>query len=110
ITLSKSGLSFSQTAINSLGRPEFVKLMVDKDDKLIAVQVVGQDDEDATPFFKKGRKNLVVRWNYVTLTTLLEELMGWDVSTQTYKIRGQTISKDDALLFDLNKADLVNRR
>ncbi|MGJ4011908.1 hypothetical protein ACLOEZ_04790 [Levilactobacillus brevis] len=110
ITFSKNGLSFSQTAINSLGRPRFVKLLVNSDEQQIAVQTVDESDKDAIPFYKDSRKNLVVRWNYSGLNSLLSQMMDWNAEENTYKVVGELHAEDNALLFELKDAEVTKRR
>lgn len=104
LTVSHAGVSFSQAAIIALGKPEFVKVMINSDTKQIAIQVTDFSDEARTLFLKKGKRNLAVRWNNSLLKEDLSNLMKWDLKNKTYKIEGKYISNDKLLLFDLNQA------
>ncbi|WP_251545319.1 hypothetical protein [Limosilactobacillus caecicola] len=104
LTISKNGLSFSQAAIFTLGKPEYVKVLISRQDKEIAIQITDESDADKTRFYRKRNKNFSVRWNSASLKSIISNLMAWDLSKHTYKINGKFISEDNLLLFDLKEA------
>lgn len=106
LTISHAGVSFSQAAIIALGKPEFVKVMINSETKQMAVQVTDSSDEARTIFLKKGKKNLAVRWNNSLLKETLSNLMKWDLKNKTYKVAGEYISSDKLLLFDLKRVKI----
>lgn len=107
ITVAKSGISFSQTAVNAIGRPRYVKLMIDDQEKMLAIQVVSEEDKNAIKFYKPNKKIIAVRWNFAELKNTLNTLMNWDTEIHTYRASGTYYLDDKALLFDLKKADVI---
>lgn len=104
LTIGKNGLAFSKTAVIRLDKPEFVVLLIDVKDHVLAVQPTEKENENATPFFKKGRKNIFVRWNYQDLIEQISELMSWNFKNTTYKVKGEYSSEDNLLVFKLDEA------
>lgn len=107
MTVAKSGISFSQTAVIRLGKPEYVELLVNTADKVIAIRVVDEDDPNATPFYKPSRKVVSAKWNYQDFNHMLEKLMGWDTKVHTYRINGTYSLEDRLLVFDLKNPRIV---
>lgn len=107
MTISKNGISFSQTAVIRLKKPEFAEILINSIDKRVVVRPASESDSNAAPFFKPGKKIISVRWNYKDLIQTFEELMGWDVNVHTYKVEGFFSIEDNLLLFDLKKVTEV---
>ncbi|GAB5053687.1 hypothetical protein PESHB5_01860 [Pediococcus parvulus] len=107
MTVAKSGISFSKTAVIRLGKPEFACILINSEEKIVVIQKSNKDDEAAAPFFKSGRKNVTVRWNYRDLLQRLEEMMNWDTNENTYRIDGMYHSEEDVLSFDLKAAQII---
>lgn len=107
LTIGKSGLAFSKTAVIRLGKSEYAQLLIDSDDKVIAVQAVTEDNDNAVAFFKSGRKNILVRWNYQDLIDRIIQMMNWNVESHTYKVKGTFYPEDKLLTFDLKNAEIL---
>ncbi|MFQ9705957.1 MAG: hypothetical protein ACLRX6_02570 [Limosilactobacillus pontis] len=108
LTISKTGISFSQAAIIQLGKPRYVRLLINEKDKELAVQATDKNDNEKTSFFNPSRKTIAVRWGNKLLRQKIVELMHWNPNYM-YKIRGDYLHKDQALLFKLNEADSFNK-
>lgn len=104
LTISHAGISFSQAAIVRLGKPEYVKVMLNKQKKQLAIQITNVDDPGKTLFLRRGKKHSAVRWNNGLLKSSLSDLMNWNLKDYTYKVDGQYITTDKLLLFDLKDA------
>jgi len=109
ITVGKNGLAFSKTAVIRLGKPEYVELLVNDEDKIIVIKAVQGQSESSTNFFKPGKKNIMVRWNYQDLIERIAEMMNWDTETKTYKIRGEYHPEDNLLSFPLKEASTIGK-
>lgn len=53
MTVSNYGVSFSKAAVVRLGKPEYAKLLINSEEKIFAVQVSSEADEDANVFYRK---------------------------------------------------------
>ncbi|ASG79779.1 hypothetical protein [Lactiplantibacillus pentosus] len=109
ITIGKNGLAFSKTAVIRLGKPEYVELLVNDDDKIIVIRALSEQSETSTNFFKPGKKNIMVRWNYQDLIERIAEMMNWDTENKTYKVRGEYHPEDNLLSFSLKNASVLGK-
>jgi len=110
ISITRNGLTFNKTAVVKLGEPEYVVLMKNEPDKLIAVQACKEDELDKTPFLiRKRNKNLSVRWNNRDLISTIAKMMHWNLSgvSKGYRINGDYISEERAMIFDLKEAEEI---
>lgn len=109
MSVTTNGVSFSKSAIIKLGKPEYVILMINRQNKQIAVQVCDEKEENATPFLKNKSSNssLIVRWNNKDLLNNIEKIMDWNLDESGYKINGDYIIEEQAIIFDLNKANKI---
>lgn len=108
MTISKSGVSFSQAAVVELGKPEYVIILFDSANKKMAIKVARKDEENATTFFKKAKKsNLNVRWNNSLLKDKIESMMDWNIENHSYRVEGSYDSDSKAMIFDLASAKVT---
>jgi hypothetical protein len=88
-----------------LNYPEYVLLLINEESQQIAVQVCDADDENAVAFYhQKASGILSVRWNSRDLLNTLENLTGWDLSQQSFKVFGTLLKSENAMVFDLTHA------
>lgn len=105
LSVNDTGLTFNKTAVDKLGKPQFVQFMINRDAKKVAIQKCREDDEGARNFLKSGRDSKIgVRWNNFDLKSEISQLMKWDLSISGKKIKGEYVKSVDALIFDLNSA------
>ena len=105
ITLSANGLSFSKTSVSKLGHATRVNILLNEEEKQLAIQACADDDTDGTPF-AKNKSAQFVRWNNRDFIKTISKLMGVDLDankTNNYKIEGEYFSKENALLFKLDE-------
>lgn len=106
VTISKTGVSFSQAAIVELEKPEFVIVLFNVADKQMAIQKAKADEANATTFLKRNKKTLSVRWNNSMLKDKIISMMNWNLQTHTYKVEGKYEADSHALIFDLANAQV----
>ena len=105
ISITKNGLTFNKASIVKLGKPAYVKLLMNKSDKMIAVQSCNDLDENATAFYKPKKSGLItVRWNNGELINTISRLMNWNLNKGGYRIDGDFLGDENAMVFDLKKA------
>lgn len=106
LTVADSGVSFNKSALDKLEYAEFVKLLINEEAHMVALQVCDASDPEATAFVK-GKKNNVpnVRWNY---HDFVEQLKRWKPETLNdvgaFKVPGEYLIDEKALLFDFKEA------
>ena len=106
ISITPNGVTFSKAAIIKLGKPEYVKLLIQYDKKLLAVKRSTDDEEDAIAFLSPRKKTVSVRWNNRDLLNTLLQLMKWDPKLR-YSIIGSYNNELEAMIFDLNQIKLI---
>ncbi|WP_413476291.1 hypothetical protein [Latilactobacillus fuchuensis] len=109
MTIAKSGVSFSQASVIKLNKSEFVRILMNSDDRMILIEEASKEDEQAVPFFNPNRKVITARWNYSDFNNSLSQMMEWDTDENTYKVHGTYLENEKAMLFDLNKAQILNK-
>lgn len=110
ISVTNNGVTFSKTAIVKIGSPSHVLLMMNEEEKQIAIRSIGEDDknEDATPFVRsKNSSNLNVRWNNKDFLNTLSKMMNWNLEEHGYRINGDYFSSENAMLFDFKNAYII---
>ena len=109
VSITKNGVTFNKAVIMKLDYPAFVQLLINADTKQIAIKACGEGDQNRTTFYKKKENSAVlsVRWNVKDLLNTLQEITGWDLSSDGYKVDGTLIKEENAMLFDLNNGKIL---
>lgn len=108
ISVTGNGLTFNKASIIKLGKPSHVILMMNEESKKIAVQSCEQNTEDATPFLKsKSDSTMSVRWNNRDLLNTISKMMSWDLKKNGYRIDGDYLNTENAMIFDLDSARIL---
>lgn len=110
-SLTKNGLTFSRNAINQLGSPEYVRLLVNDKTKQVAIQVCDKNEKDKVKFVRDGSD--IVRWNNKVFIDSLLKLINQDINKlpygKIYRVGGEYIPQENAILFNLKDAKEGNR-
>lgn len=108
ISVTKNGVTFNKAAIVKLGKPSHVKLMMNKEKNMLAVQPCNESEQEATPFFKPKKSGLIsVRWNNSEFINTISKMMKWNLDETGYRIDGEYWDDDNAMVFDLKTAKIV---
>lgn len=109
MTISSYGVSFSKAAVVRLGKPEYAKLLVNSGEKMFAVQVSNESDEDANIFYRKKSNNVITaRWNSKELLQMISKMMSWNLESASYKVTGEYLPDESAIIFNLNDAEVIS--
>ena len=110
ISVTKNGITFSQAAIQKLGKPEFVEFLIDDENKVIAVVKKEKEGANCFHFYMPNKKVLSVRISNKELKNQIREMMSWDFTNdEGYKVEGEYDKENQALFFDLKEAKPLNR-
>jgi len=109
VSMTNNGINFSKTAVSKLENPKHIMFLLNKEEKQMALKVCEETDTYAV-VFAKGEKMNSVRFNNKDLLQTIEQMMGWDFKMQGYRITGEYFEEEKALLFDLNKAKLIESK
>ena len=109
LSVTENGITFNKTSIIKLNSPSHVLLLLNEDAKILAVQVCEPGEKNATPFYKEKKSGLIsVRWNNRDFLNTLESLMGWNLKTYKYRVLGDYLQDENAMLFDMKKASQIS--
>ncbi len=110
VSVTKNGVAFNKAVIMKLNYPTHVQLLINPDVKQIAIKVCKDNDENSMTFYKKkeNSKIISVRWNIKDLLNTLQEITGWDLKHDAYRIDGILIKEENAMLFDLNNCKVLS--
>lgn len=110
VSITRNGLTFNKGVMKKLGCPQFVVLLVDKDTQRIAIQKSSSEMSKSIPFYKGDKEDdankvFSVRWNFRDLICTIKTMMDWDLSIDSFRAYGEMLEEEDAMIFDLSKAE-----
>lgn len=109
VSITTNGMTFNKSVVMKLGYPEYVVLLIDEESKRIAIQVCDKNMRNAAKFFKEKKSKVIsVRWNGKDLLNTIEEITGWNLKLQGFRVYGVLLKEEQAMLFDLNTATVLN--
>lgn len=106
VSITSNGVTFNKAVVIKLGFPEHAVLLLDAENKRIAVQSCDSTTPNATTFYKEKKSHVIsVRWNGRDLLNTLQEITGWDLKKSSgYRVDGTFLKDEHAVLFDLKEA------
>lgn len=104
VSITRNGLTFNKSVTMKLDYPRYVVLLINRDEKQIAIQCCTEAAKNAVQFYRNGSRALSVRWNARDLLNTIKAITNWDLSTESYRVDGELLAADRAMLFDLKKA------
>lgn len=103
LTVTKSGVSFSKQAVSKLSYTHYVQIFINKSEKKLGVKVCNENDPNSIKFVNSSRDKVdYVRWNNSDFTSEINSLVSLEIAAKGYKVEGDYLSDEDALLFDFN--------
>ena len=92
-----------------LGKPSHVLLLINEAGKQIAIKSCAEGTPRCNTFYKPNDRGVLsVRWNSKDLLSTFQALTGWDIENDAYRVEGQLLKDEGAMLFDLNAAEKVS--
>ena len=82
---------------------------IDENNKKIAIQKAKKEDEGSIAFYN-NQKIISVRWNNKELLKTVAGMMEWNLSGTVYKVDGDYIAEEEAMIFDLKKAEKTSSK
>lgn len=109
VSVTKNGITFNKGVVLKLGRPSRVELLINSNSKQIAIRGCSEDTPHSNAFYKENNRGIVsVRWNTKDLLFTLRDLMGWNLELESYRVEGQLLKEEGAMLFDFNNAEKMS--
>ncbi len=108
VSITCNGLTFNKSVIMKMGYPAYVRLLINENDRQIAVQVCDEFDDRANQFYKeKANGVLSVRWNSKDLVSTVARMCDWDLKKFSYRAYGVLFPEASLMLFDLTQATIM---
>ena len=105
VSVTINGVTFNKSVVMKLDYPAHALLLINEADKKIAVQACDEATQNATPFYKEKKSGAIsVRWNGRDLLNTFQDIMGWKLKNEAYRIEGIHLKEERAILFDLTQA------
>ena len=104
VSITENGIAFSKTTIIKMDKVPYVKLLIDEEGKRSAIQKAWEDDEGAISFYN-NQKIVSVRWNNKELLKTIAKMMNWELSGNVYRVDGDYVAEEEAMIFDLKEAE-----
>ena len=106
VTIAKHGMGFSKKAISELGNPDFVRLLINAEDKQLALVVANKDESGAIRCMegKNPDDNRNFRIGAKDLLHKIAHMMNCSFDELNYKIIGEFFDDGNVMLIDLNRA------
>lgn len=105
MTINLNGITFNGKVLDVLGNPEYVKALIDAENKAFAIQAAKQTDDRAMKF-SKTENNGGFSSTCSVIRATLRRLMGdsWKDSMR-YRMKGVHFPEAKAVVFDLSAAE-----
>ena len=107
MSITKNGITFNKTAIYKLEKADFVILLINREIQQIAVQKCTPETRDCISFYKPGGRYVTARINNSDFMATIAKMMNWDIQNKGYKIIGDFLPEELAIVFDLRKATIL---
>lgn len=108
VSVTSNGVTFNKAVVLKLKQATHAVLLFDDERKLMAVQACDEETPNATQFYKARASGVIsVRWNAKDLLNTIQDMMGWDLSMESYRIDGVLLKAENAMLFDLTRATVL---
>lgn len=102
----KQGLIFNRNVAKYFGERTPVVFLINTEKKQIAIQRADRQDKGAMAFFRKmGAQRFVYR----NLVRSVMDMVDFDTDHYYYKVKGDFVDEDKAVVFDLNEAEQKDR-
>lgn len=109
VSITNNGLTFNKSVIMKMGYPEKVKLLINAEEKQFAVQICDENDDKAVKFYRETKSGVLsVRWNARDLINTVSRIMGWDLSSVSYRVDGVYMPELELMLFDMKDAKALD--
>lgn len=106
VTIGRNGLSFNVSTADVLHRAAFVRVLLNVETRQFAVQAALTLGPQSTAFFRpEVFKSNRIKINSRSIVRQIRAVAGWgEDDTDTWNIPGVYSAKDDAIIYDLQRA------
>lgn len=105
VSITNNGLTFNKSVIMKMNYPTYIKLLINENDKQMAIQACDEKDDRSVQFFKeKANGVLSVRLNSKDLISTIERICEWNLKQTSYRVNGMIIPEASLMLFNFSDA------
>lgn len=109
VSVTKNGITFNKGVVLKLGKPSRVVLLINSETKQIAIRGCEEGTPRSNAFYKDNQRGVVsVRWNSRDLLSTFRDMMKWNLDLESYRVEGQLLKDEGAMLFDFNNAEKLS--
>lgn len=104
LTLNKNSVTFDKSIAESLGYPSHVKLLLDKENKIFAIQSCKSNTLNSVPFSKSATQQKgSIKMQYGSIRNILRTVMKESFKDEMrYQFKGNLLAENKAMIFELN--------
>ena len=108
ISISPKFLTISSGIVRQMGLPEYVRIYLDRKQKLLFLVPCSKDVEGARKFYKPSAKQKTVNYGSPKLCRLLAKIAGIDLKENNgYFVPEEVEGRENAIGFNLAKGEAV---
>lgn len=109
MSVTDNGMTFSKSAVIKMNKPSYVELLLNEDDKQLAIRACDKSEEGSIAFAKSA-KSTNVRMNNKDFLNTLSRMMGWDLKESGYRVSGEWFEQEQIMLFDMKQANMIGEK
>lgn len=111
MSISNTGINFNKNVLIKMNKCGYVRILINHQTKTIAIQNSQPDDEFSIPFVKSNTAlEKGVRIHNKELENTLASMIDLDLESFTYRVDGEFLPADGAMLFNLTKGRKFKKR
>ena len=104
VSISSYGLTFNKTVVDTMSLPNYVVLLLDEENKRLAIQ--SSENSEDIPFCINKSNRVNARINNKEFARKLFKMMDWDISNGSYRVPGTWYPNEKVYIFDIKDAEL----
>lgn len=83
VVITRNGVKFRKEVVDKLESPPYVQLLINKEEKKIAIKGTSADDPYAVPFSSETGGKSGVYWKSKKLLRAICNITGWELNSQS---------------------------
>lgn len=111
MSVSNTGINFNKNVLLKMHKCRYIKVLINYENATLAIQKANADDDFAISFVKDVTQcDKGVRIHNKELENTIARLVDLDLKSFTYRVDGELLPSDDAMLFNLNAGRRIKKR
>lgn len=111
MSISNTGINFNKNVLIKMNKCSYIKILINHQNKIVAIQSTQPNDAFSIPFVKDNTAlEKGVRIHNKELENILANMIDLDLESFTYRVDGEFLPADGAMLFNLTKGRRLQKR